>query len=49
MDGTEQNLKWILEGKLKYQETITEGFENLPQALIDMMKGGNTGKALVKV
>lgn len=48
-EGIKQNLAWIHEGKLKYRETITEGFENMPQAFIDMMKGGNIGKAIVKV
>ncbi|XP_062533968.1 prostaglandin reductase 1-like [Armigeres subalbatus] len=48
-EGINQNLKWIQEGKIKYRETITEGFENMPHAFIDMMKGGNVGKAIVKV
>ncbi|XP_031627908.1 prostaglandin reductase 1-like [Contarinia nasturtii] len=41
--------KWTDEGKLKYRETVTNGFENMPQALIDMLQGQNTGKAIVKV
>lgn len=49
MEGIEANLKWINEGKLKWHETVTEGFENLPMAFIDMLKGGNTGKAVVKI
>ena len=40
---------WIKQGKLKYQEDIVEGFENLPQAFIGMLTGDNTGKRLVKV
>lgn len=48
-EGITQNLKWIKEGKLKYKETVTEGFENLPNALIGMLQGENIGKALVKV
>lgn len=39
---------WVEEGKIKYRETITDGFENMPQALIDMLQGKNTGKAIVK-
>ena len=48
-EGIHQNLKWIKEGKLKYRETITEGFENMFKAFTDMLKGGNIGKAVVKV
>jgi len=48
-EGIAQNLKWIQEGKLKYQETVTEGFENTFKAFVDMLNGGNTGKAVVKV
>lgn len=40
---------WIEEGKLKYHETITDGFDNIPQAFIDMLRGKNTGKAVVRV
>lgn len=48
-EGIKQNLQWIKEGKLKYQETITEGFENTPQAFIDMLNGKNRGKAVVRI
>lgn len=47
--GIEQNLEWIRDGKLKYRETITDGFENAVKALIGVMKGENIGKALVRV
>lgn len=48
-EGIFRNLKWIQEGKIKYRETITEGFENQPQAFIDMLSGKSVGKAVVKV
>lgn len=48
-EGTSQLLKWIEAGQLKYEETVTDGFENMPNALIDMLRGNNTGKAVVKV
>lgn len=40
---------WLQEGKLKYDETIVEGFENTPQAFLDLFKGKNQGKMIVKV
>uniref|UniRef100_A0A182K2Y6 Prostaglandin reductase 1 n=1 Tax=Anopheles christyi TaxID=43041 RepID=A0A182K2Y6_9DIPT len=49
LEGIEGNLRWIREGRLVYEETITEGFERTPDAFIDMLRGGNTGKAVVKV
>lgn len=48
MEGITAMFKLVDEGKLKYRETITYGFENLPQAFIDMLRGKNTGKAIVK-
>ncbi|XP_038625893.1 prostaglandin reductase 1 [Tachyglossus aculeatus] len=47
--GLKDLLKWVLEGKIQYQEHITEGFENMPTAFIGMLKGDNIGKAIVKV
>lgn len=49
LEGIAQLYKWTTEGKLKYEETVTDGFENTPQAFIDMLRGKNTGKAVVKV
>lgn len=40
---------WLKDGKLEYEETIVEGFENIPQAFIDLFDGKNTGKMLVKI
>ena len=49
MEGIEQMLKWIQEGKIKYYETTTVGFENTPDAFLKMLRGNNSGKAVVKV
>ena len=40
---------WLQVGKIKYSETIVEGFENIPQAFIDLFEGKNKGKMIVKV
>eukprot|EP00058_Branchiostoma_floridae_P014187 XP_002599675.1 hypothetical protein BRAFLDRAFT_70354 [Branchiostoma floridae] len=47
--GMEQMAQWIKEGKIKYKEHVTEGFENMPKAFIGMLVGENTGKAVVKL
>lgn len=49
MEGITEFAKLVEEGKLKYRETVTEGFENTPQAFIEMLRGKNFGKAIVKV
>jgi NADPH:quinone reductase len=40
---------WFKEGKLTYSETIVEGFDNIPQAFIDLFEGKNEGKMIVKI
>jgi hypothetical protein len=40
---------WLAEGKLHYRETVAEGIENAPSAFIDMLKGGNIGKQIVRL
>ena len=46
--ATTELSKMVLDGSLKYKETITEGFENAPQALRDVLSGKNFGKQLIK-
>ncbi|MAN59156.1 MAG: NADP-dependent oxidoreductase [Flavobacteriaceae bacterium] len=41
--------QWLEEEKLTYEETIVKGFENIPQAFIDLFDGKNKGKMVVKV
>ena len=41
--------KWMQEGRMKYEETIMEGIENAPAALIGLLQGQNTGKMLVRL
>jgi NADPH-dependent curcumin reductase CurA len=36
-------------GELKARETIADGLENAPQAFIDMLKGRNIGKQIVRI
>ncbi|NWR74670.1 PTGR1 reductase, partial [Centropus unirufus] len=48
-EGLKALLKWVMEGKLKYHEQVTEGFENMPAAFMGMLSGENLGKTIVKV
>ena len=40
---------YVAEGRLKYRESIVEGLDNAPRALIGLLKGENFGKQLVKI
>ena len=40
---------WLKDGSVKYRETIHEGIENSPAALIGMLNGENIGKTMVRV
>lgn len=48
-EGVQQLATWLKEDKIAHKETIVEGFENVPQAFIDLFSGENTGKMMVKV
>ncbi|HIG43746.1 MAG: NADP-dependent oxidoreductase [bacterium] len=41
--------RWIADGKMKYRETIMNGIEEAPAAMIGLLSGENTGKMLVRL
>jgi hypothetical protein len=47
-EGIAQMAQWLQEGKMTYREDVLQGFENIPQAFIDMLRGKNTGKMLIQ-
>ena len=39
----------VTEGKIKYNEHFVDGFENLPQAFLQLFEGRNTGKLIARI
>lgn len=48
-EGMKHLSQWLSEGKLHSEETIVEGFNQIPQAFIDLFEGKNKGKMIVKI
>ena len=40
---------WVRDGSVQYRETVVDGIENAPAALIGLLAGENVGKMLVRV
>ena len=40
---------WIRKGEFRWREDVAEGLESAPEAFCRLMRGGNFGKALVRV
>jgi NADPH-dependent curcumin reductase CurA len=40
---------WLREGKIAHAETIVDGLDHAPGAFIDLLRGANTGKMLVRL
>ena len=40
---------WLRSGELRTEETVVDGFENAAQAFIDLLRGVNTGKMVVRL
>lgn len=41
--------KWLKEGKMKFEQTIVHGFDQLPAAFLGLFQGTNIGKMVVEV
>lgn len=42
-------MRWYRDGRLMYRETVADGIEAAPGALVNMLAGGNIGKQVVRV
>jgi NADPH-dependent curcumin reductase CurA len=40
---------WLREGRISYRESVVDGLENAPHALIAVLRGDNIGKQLVRL
>ncbi|XP_014290094.1 prostaglandin reductase 1 isoform X1 [Halyomorpha halys] len=49
LQGIQRNLELIKEGKIKFKEDITKGFDKMDETFIGLLKGGNFGKSVVEV
>ena len=40
---------WLRDGKLQHPETVVEGIDHAPEAFLDLLRGANTGKMVVRL
>lgn len=45
----ERMAEWFAAGSIAYDETVVDGIEHTVDAFLDMMRGANTGKMLVRI
>ena len=48
-EATEQLAAWVKEGKIRFEEDIQTGFENIPRTLLRLFEGKNLGKQLLEL
>ena len=48
-DTRKQLAQYLKDGKLTYEETIVDGFYNIPSAFIGLFEGDNKGKMVVRI
>jgi NADPH-dependent curcumin reductase CurA len=40
---------WLREGRIRYRQTVVEGLERAPEALVRLLRGQTTGKTVVRI
>ncbi|HPN67928.1 MAG TPA: NADP-dependent oxidoreductase [Saprospiraceae bacterium] len=48
-EAIKQLTAWLKDDKIAFSETIVKGFDNIPQAFIDLFDGKNKGKMIVEI
>ena len=48
-DSSRELSGWLNDGRLHYHETIVDGLESAPEALVEMLAGTTLGKTLIRV
>jgi NADPH-dependent curcumin reductase CurA len=41
--------QWVANGQVKSRETVRDGIQSMPEAFLDLFRGANTGKMLVRL
>jgi NADPH-dependent curcumin reductase CurA len=41
--------EWFADGRLRHRETIVDGLESTVDAFLDLQRGGNIGKMIVRL
>jgi NADPH-dependent curcumin reductase CurA len=48
-EALDELMAWFRAGRIKFRETVAEGFDVAPDALVKMLSGGNIGKQVVRL
>jgi NADPH-dependent curcumin reductase CurA len=41
--------EWLRDGRLRFRETVVDGLERMPDALLGLYRGDNLGKMVVRL
>jgi len=47
--GWLRDRRWLRDGRLRYRESVVEGLDRAPEALVNLLSGATIGKTLVSI